>query len=140
MLSLEPLLRARLATASGLLGVYGLADFDLAKSRPTPCAYVLYDGARVLSVTDDKQRARIAPRWMVVLAVKEVSGAADGQAARAAAQPLVAAILGRLMGWRPDPAHMELKLAECPRPDFQGGLLWLPLVFETEQVIKGDDQ
>ncbi|MEW6514294.1 MAG: hypothetical protein AB1443_09855 [Pseudomonadota bacterium] len=59
----------------------------------------------------------------------------DGQAARAAAQPLVTAILDRLMGWRPSTAHMELRLVECPRPDFQGGLLWLPLVFETNQAV-----
>ncbi|MBS3936499.1 MAG: hypothetical protein KGZ43_10025 [Sulfuritalea sp.] len=140
MLSLEPLLRARLAEIAGLKGVHGLADLGAEKVRPAPCAYVVYDGARVLATSVDRVEARLAVRWLVVLAVKEVSGAADGQAARTAAQPLVAAILGLLMGWRPDPAHMELKLVECPRPDFQGGLLWLPLVFETEQILKGDDQ
>lgn len=135
MLSLEPLLRARLAQITGLKGVYGLADLGAEKARPAPCAYVVYDGARVTSSKSDYTEAKLAVRWLVVLAVKDVAGAADGQAARAAAQPLVTAILDLLMGWRPDQAHMELKLVECPRPDFQGGLLWLPLVFETNQAV-----
>ena len=138
MLSLEPLLRARLATEPALLGVYGLAELGAIKSRPAPCAYVVYDGARVVETPEPYDKARLAVRWLVVLAIKDVAGAADGQAARAAAQPIAAAVMQLLMGWRPDQAHQPLKLVECPRPDFQGGLLWLPLVFETVQIVKGD--
>lgn len=77
-------------------------------------------------------------RWLVVLAVKNVAQAADGKAAREAAQPLVAAVLKKLMGWRPDQAHMPLRFIDAPRPDYQSGLLWLPLVFETPQIFKGE--
>lgn len=138
MLSLEPLLRARLATLPGLKGVHGLAELGAEKARATPCVYVVFDGARVLETNAPYDKARLAARWLVVLAIKNVAAAADGQAAREQAQPLVAATLKLLMGWRPDQAHQELRLVECPRPDFQGGLLWLPLVFETVQILKGD--
>lgn len=138
MLSLEPLLRARLAAIPGLAGVYGLAELGAEKSRPAPCAYVVFDGAQVVETNPPYDKARLAARWLVVLAVKNVAAAADGRAARADAQPLVAAVLKSLMGWRPDRAHQELKLVECARPEFQGGLLLLPLVFETSQIVKGD--
>lgn len=49
MLSLEPLLRARLAEVDGLSGVYGLSDLGAEKPKPAPCAYVAYDGGRVES-------------------------------------------------------------------------------------------
>jgi len=138
MLSLEPLLRARLAEIAGLKGVYGLAELSAEKSRPAPCAYVVFDGGRVVDMPDMGSRAKVMARWLVVLAIKNVSQAADGKAAREDAQPLVAEVLHKLMGWRPDQAHMPLRLVEMPRPDYQSGLLWLPLVFETPQIFKGE--
>lgn len=138
MLSLEPLLRTRLAEIPGLKAVYGLPELSAEKSRPTPCVYVAYDGARVTDAPDAGDRAKVMARWLVVLAVKNVAQAADGQAVREDAQPLATAILKKLMGWRPDQAHMPLRLVDLPRPDYQAGLLWLPLVFETPQIFKGE--
>jgi hypothetical protein len=138
MLSLEPLLRERLERSGLFKGVWGLADLNAEKTKPTPCVYVIYDGARVIESPAPYDKARVAVRWLVVLAVKDVARAADGNAARAAAQPLLAAIFNLLLGWRPDRAHMELRLTDCPRPEYQSGLLWLPAVFETVQILKGD--
>ena len=138
MLSLEPLLRARLAEIAGFKGVYGLSDLGAEKPKPAPCVYVAFDGGRVVDMPDMGSRAKVLARWLVVLAIKNVAKAADGQAAREDAQPLVADVLQKLMGWRPDQAHMPLRLVEMPRPDYQSGLLWLPLVFETPQIFKGE--
>jgi hypothetical protein len=138
MLSLEPLLRTRLADIVGLKGVYGLSDLGAEKPKPAPCAYVVFDGGRVAELTDSGDKARVFTRWLVVLAIKNVAQAADGQAARGDAQPLVTAVFKKLMGWRPDQAHMPLRLVEMPRPDYQSGLLWLPLVFETQQIFSGE--
>ena len=136
MLALEPLLHARLAGIPGLRGVYGLADLTAEKTKPTPCVYVVYDGGRVLEQNANGAEARVAARWLVVLAVKNVRGA-DGAAAREDAQPLADAVLTALMGWRPDVGHTALHLVDLLRPDFDGGLLWLPMAFQTTQIMKG---
>lgn len=138
MLSLEPLLRARLETVAGLRGVHGLADLNAEKTKPTPCAYVVYDGGDVKEDNGDGTEAKIATRWLVVLAVKNVAKAADGAAAREDALVLATAVRIALMGWRPGQAHQPLRLAKLPRPDYAGGLLWLPMVFQTTQILKGN--
>ncbi len=138
MLSLEPLLRARLETIDGLRGVHGLADLTAEKTKPTPCVYVVYDGGAVLEDKNDGSEARIATDWMVVLAVKNLTKAADGAAAREDAQALATAVRIALMGWRPDQAHQPLRLIKLPSPEFTSGLLWLPLVFQTKQILKGN--
>lgn len=135
MLSLEPLLRARLESLGLFKGVWGLADLRAEKGRPTPCAYVVYDGARVLALADGGAEARVAGRWVVVLAAKNVARAGDGAAAREDAQALADATLAALMGWRADQKHQPLRLAELPPPEFAAGTVFLPLVLTCEQVL-----
>lgn len=138
MLTLEPLLRARLAEITGLKGVHGLADLNAEKTKPTPCVYVIYDGAAVAELNAPATEARLVVRWLIVLAVKNVAKAADGAAVREDAQALAGAVLTSLMGWRPDAAHQALRLVDLPSPDYSGGMLLLPLVFETLQFVKKD--
>lgn len=136
MLALEPLLHARLAAVPGLKGVHGLSDLAAEKTKPTPCVYVVYDGGQVLEQNAGGVEARVALRWLVVLAVKNVRSA-DGAAAREDAQPLASAVLAALMGWRPDASHTALHLVDLPHPEFSDGLLWLPMAFQTTQIMKG---
>lgn len=138
MLSFEPLLRARLETVHGLLGVWGLADMSAERTRPTPCAYVIYDGGRVLESQTGGAECRVATRWSVVLAVKNLSDALDGAPAREDAQALCNAVLQALLGWRADKNYQALHLADLPRAEYAAGILWLPLVFQTIQILKGD--
>lgn len=141
MLNLEPLLRARLDALGLYKGVWGLGDFSAEKIKPTPCAYVIYDGARVLSQQAGGAEARVAAHWLVVIAAKNVSRAGDGAAAREDAQALAEATLAALLGWRPDRTHQPLHLVELPRPEYQAGTIFLPLVFSSESVLvaPGDD-
>jgi len=136
LLSLEPLLRARLEGLGLFKGVWGLADLGAEKSRPTPCAYVVFDGARVDKTNDGGAEARIIARWLVAIAVKNAARATDGAPAREDARALADAVLAALMGWRPDTAHQSLLLADLPRPEFAAGQIYLPLVFTTTQIIK----
>lgn len=137
MLELEPQIIARLAGLPGLRGVHALAALTDEKTKPTPCAYVAYDGASVAENNSDGSAARLTVRWLVVLAVKNVAHA-SGAAARDDAAPLVSALLGRLMGWQPASASRPLKLVDLPQPDYRNGTLLLPLVFETLQFVKKD--
>lgn len=136
MLSLEPLLRERLESLGLFKGIWGLADLGGEKARPTPCAYVVFDGARVDQTNYGGAEAKIVARWLVAIAVKNVARAADGAPAREDARALADATLDALMGWRPDAAHQPLILAELPRPEFAAGQIYLPLVFTTTQIIK----
>lgn len=149
MFSFEASIRARLDAAradpshplAALRGVYGLAELEAEKARPTPCAYVAYDGARMLETGSDARLARVMVRWLVVLAVKNVTRAggtgASAEAARGDAQPLVDGVIATLMGWQPQGAQHAVRLIELPAPQFIAGTLFVPLVFEAARVISG---
>lgn len=138
MLSLEPLLTARLEALTGFKGVEGLPELVPAEmvSKPSPRLYVIFDGYRVLESDDRGQAARIETRWLVVVSVKHASKTADGAPARAKAAPLVLTVLGHLLGWQAGIGFGPLKLANGPRSDFAAGILLYPLAFTTVQVVK----
>lgn len=140
MLSLEPLLTARLEELSGFKGVHGLPELVAAEmaNRPSPCLYVIFDGYRPNESTMRGKAADVETRWLVVLSIKHGGNTADGSPARGAAAPLVKAVLGHLLGWTPSAGFGPLTLAPGPRPDFATGLLLFPLAFTTRQVVKAD--
>lgn len=135
MLSLEPLLRSRLADIPGIRGVYGLTDPGSEKVRPAPCCYVAYDDYSVLETGPDGTAARVSVRWVVIVAAKNVARAGDGQPAREDANAIVNAVLQRLMGWQASPAHSPLMLAPAAGAEYSGGTQFVPLGFEVEQVL-----
>jgi hypothetical protein len=140
MLSLEPLLVARLEALTGFKGVHGLPELMSAETanRPSPCLYVIFDGYRPLDSTGRGKAAQVETRWLVVISVKHGAKTADGAPARSVAAPLVQAVLGHLLGWQPSAAYGPLTLAAGPRSDFATGLLLFPLAFTTTQVVKAD--
>jgi len=141
VLGLEPLLRARLADVSGLVGVHGapeLADHG-GGGQEMPCAFVVWAGYRVREAAGSGKVARVDSRWHVVLVVKNTDGQSDGQAARADADVLLRALLSRLLGWLPGAGYSPLVLADdAPRPTFRGGLLRFPIAVTSTVVVKGD--
>ena len=140
MLSLEPLITARLETLTGFKGVHGLPELMSAETanRPSPCLYVIFDGYRPLESTTRGKAAQVETRWLVVISVKHGGKSADGSPARSVAAPLVQDVLGHLLGWQPATGFGPLTLAPGPRPDFATGLLLFPLAFTTTQVVKAD--
>ncbi len=139
MLSLEPLLNERLRQIDGLVGVYGLPELALAESagKRSPCAYVVFDGYRVLESASNKQSARVEVRYLVVVSVKHAAQAADGAPARSAAAPWVNAVLGQLLGWRAGRDYTPLALEAAPRGEFIAGTLLFPLSFSCAHVVRG---
>lgn len=140
LLGLEPLLRGRLGELPELLAVHGLPDLDdVARAgKRTPCVFCVYQGYDVLESTAHGKAARVRTRWAVILAVKNASQAADGAPVRAAANPLLSRILTLLLGWKPSAEFSWLELVSGPPPVVQPGLILLPLLFTTVQVVKGD--
>jgi hypothetical protein len=142
MLDLEPLIRQRLTdTVPALAGVHGAVSLgvDDVGGKRLPAAFVVSDGHKVLEVTAHGKVARIASRWLVVVAVRNVQQAVQGEAARADAADLVQACLQSLMGWQPRPGVQTLQPVTPPAPVYQDGLLLYPLAFEVGEVIKGDE-
>jgi hypothetical protein len=140
MLELEPLIRQRLIDAvPALAGVHSAVSLGVegVGGKKLPAAFVVSDGHKVLEVTAHGKTARIASRWLVVVAVRNVQQAANGEAARADAADLVKACLKALMGWQPAPGYQSLQPVTPPAPEYDFGLLLYPLSFEVGEVIQG---
>jgi hypothetical protein len=142
MLELEPLIRQRLTdTVPALAGVHGAVSLGVedVSGKKLPAAFVVSDGHKVLEVTAQGKTARLASRWLVVVAVRNVQQAAQGEAARADAADLVRSCLKSLMGWQPAPGYQSLQPVTPPAPVYDSGLLLYPLAFEIGEVIQGTE-
>lgn len=137
MLAAEPLIRARLAALPGIAGVHGLADLDLqgVAGKRLPAVFVACDGYRVV---DDKSpgAVKIATRYLVVVAVRQVADVVGGTDARAAVSDLAAAVMAHLYRWQPAPSYQPMLPAAPARPEYSAGVLLMPLAFETTQLIE----
>lgn len=139
MLDLEPLIRARLeAAVPSLAGVHAVVSLGVedAAGKKLPAAFVASDGHRVLEVTAHGRAARIASRWLVIVAVRNVQSVRDGAPARADAARLVQDCMAALMGWQPRAGVQTLQPVTPPQPLYQDGLLLYPLAFECGQVVE----
>jgi hypothetical protein len=140
MLDLEPLIRQRLIdTVPALAGVHGAVSLGVEDvgGKKLPAAFVVSDGHKVLEVTGFGKTARIASRWLVVVVVRNVQHAAQGDAARAEAADLVLACLQSLMGWQPRVGVQTMQPVTPPAPVYEDGMLLYPLAFEVGEVIQG---
>lgn len=138
MLAAELLIRARLESVPGVAGgVHGMAELDMQSvaGKRLPALFVACDGYRVV---DDKSpgAVRVAVRWLVVAAVRQVADVVGGTDARAAASDIAAAVFARLYRWQPSADYQPMMPAAAPRPDYAAGVLLLPLAFETSQIIE----
>lgn len=138
MLSLEPFIAQRLRdSVPELMGVHGVVRMmpEDTTGKQLPAAFVASEGHRVVEVTGQGSTARIASRWMVVVAVRNVAGVRDGHAARLQAAPLVLACLRALMGWQLRPDVQALHPVTSPAPLYKDGLLLYPLSFECAAAV-----
>lgn len=138
MLAAEAHIRARLAAIPGIAGgVHGMGELSLdgVAGKRLPALFLACDGYRVL---DDKSpgAVRIATRWLVVVAVRQVADVTGGTDARAAAADIAAAVMAHLYRWQPSPRYQPMMPAEAPRPEYSAGTLLLPLAFETSEIIE----
>lgn len=138
MFSIESAIRERLAALPGSRGVFGIPDGEADLSgRPLPSVFVMFHGYTVLETIACGKEARVASRWLVLVVAKSAANIRDGQPARSLAAPVVDAVLGALMGWRPAPEYTPLELVDAPASQYREGLMTLPLAFVTEHVVAG---
>lgn len=141
MLAVESLIRQRLASIPDVPGgVASMADLstDAVAGRRSPALFVGSLGHRI----DDAKSpgaVRIASRWLVVAAVRNVSDVKGGAAARAEASDLIERVISLLYRWQPAPAFSPLMPVDAPRPEYAAGLLLYPLAWECQHLIERSD-
>lgn len=98
------------------------------KASPSPAAYVVYDGEKVVSTSHDGRREIVEQRWLIVLVVRHA--AQDGGAAlRESAGELLAALLAALSGFTPPPCTQAIERTSAPKPFYPPGAGWYPLAY-----------
>lgn len=139
-LALEPhlvsLVKNAVAGISPVVHVLTAADLaDVKESaQRTPAVHLIYGGYQV--VEDQKTAWRLAHTWYAVVVVKHVGAQRTGAAARAAAGPLLALVLGALAGASLPGATRPLEWITPPRPEFRAGVQYLPSAFTAETIFR----
>lgn len=138
MLSAEPLIRDRLKSVPGVLAVHGMVDPRTVVNMPTkfPALFVVHDGFEIDQIMGQTQAAKVSPRWLVIVAVKNVADIRDGHPARDDSTDIATHVIATLMGWQPSPAYQPLQPINPPlKPIYNDGLLLYPLAFKAPQII-----
>lgn len=132
----------RLKDALGLDNVFGQADFEQFKKRPSPdeSVAVIYRDFKVQEADDETFELLLFQRWLIVPMVRNVRDMTTGSAARDAAGEYLLRIIKTLNGWRPTAEHGPLRLTAPGAPRvYQGGVAYAPAQFETLVRIESDN-
>ena len=139
-LALEPHLLALLRQAvQGMSpAVHVLTSADLAdvkeSAQKTPAVHLIYGGYRI---AEDLGTAwRLAHKWYAVVVVRNVALARSGQAARQDAGPMVAQVVGALVGANVPGATRALTLVSPPPATYRVGHQYIPSAFEAETIFR----
>ena len=79
---------------------------------------------------------RLAHKWFVVVVVRNVAGARSGKAARQDAGPMVARVVGALVGAGVPGATQPLTLVTPPPATYRAGHQYIPSAFEVETIFR----
>ena len=118
--------------------VHVLTSADLAdvkeSAQRTPAVHLIYGGYRI---AEDLGTAwRLAHKWYAVVVVRNVAGARSGHAARQDAGPMVAQVVGALVGAQVPGATRALTLVSPPPARYAGGFQYLPSAFLAKTVFR----
>lgn len=132
LLSVEPLIVARLSASVTVPGVKILAVPDLAgvqaASQPVPAVHVVFGGFE--SVSAAQGIADVVERWLTVVVVRNVRAAAAGADARADAGSLLDAVFAALAGWQPA-GYPPLLPVTPPQAGYDAGFGYFPLAWQV---------
>ena len=143
-LALEPHLLALInESVKGMSpAVHVLTSADLAdvkeSAQRTPAVHLIYGGYRI---AEDLGTAwRLVHKWYAVAVVRNVAAARSGQAARQDAGPLVARVVGALVGVSVPGATRALTLVNPPAASYRAGHQYIPSAFEAETIFRKPQQ
>ena len=145
-LSAEPAIITRLKDvqlAIGFKSVLGVADLASIEeaTQQDPAAHVIYNGDILpggAGSSAGNSSAQVAvQRWLVVIAVRNVRNVKSGSGARAEAGTLISKVIAALNGWAPTASHRPMRRVQAPRPGYNKGFAYFPLMFETQLFTGG---
>lgn len=118
--------------------VHVLTSADLADvkegAQKTPAVHLIYGGYRV---AEDLGTAwRLVHKWYAVAVVRNVATQRSGQAARQTAGPLVATVVGALVGTSVPGASRPLTLVSPPPASYRAGHQYIPSAVEAETIFR----
>lgn len=89
---------------------------------------------------NEQRRGQVAvtETVFVVTVIRQAASQLTGTDARLEAGPILVSIVNALLGWIPDEGCEYLRLKNAPSPEFDAGLGFYPLAFETRYVISGE--
>lgn len=122
--------------------VHVLTSADLADvkegAQKTPAVHLIYGGYRI---AEDLGTAwSLSHKWYVVVVVRNVATQRSGQAARQSAGPLVAQVVGALIGASVPGATRPLTLVSPPPASYRAGHQYIPSAFEAETIFRKPQQ
>ncbi len=124
---------AGMSPAVHVLTASELADVKQS-AQAVPAVHVIYGGYRV---AEDLATAwRLEHTWFAVVAVRNVANTKSGQAARAAAGPLVALVMAALAGASVPGATKALTLVTPPPAGYIAGYQYVPSAFIAETIFR----
>lgn len=110
-------------------------------TQQTPAAHVIYDGDTLPggsgSNAGNNSAQVVVQRWLVVIAVRNVRDVKGGSGARAEAGTLISKVIAALSGWSPTNSHRPMRRVQGPRPGYNKGFAYFPLMFETQLFTGG---
>lgn len=134
--AIEPLLKERIRAAlAAFPALKVLSAQDLAgieeRLQHTPAVHVIADRLRPIDKTG---RIAWVERWLTVVVVKNATQGKGGEASRADASPILAALVEALTGWQPSPADLRVKPlvpVPAPAPGFTAVHGYYPLAWDV---------
>lgn len=133
---LEQLLKSAVAGASPAVHVLTAADLGDVKesAQKSPAVHLIYGGYRIAE--DVGTAWRLVHKWFAVVVVRSAATQRTGKAARQAAGPMVAQVVGALIGANPPGATRPVTLVSPPAASYSGGYQYIPSAFEVETIFR----
>jgi hypothetical protein len=135
---LEQQIRDRLAAkVDGIAAVHGAPAgvSPDALRHPGPCLYLIFVDADPQGENDHPSKSIIRVDWQVLISVRNLTDASDGQAAREDAQAIGQSVFAAMHGWRPAGFQRPFRFAGASARLFDSGRHLVALDFSITYPI-----
>lgn len=135
---LEQQIRDRLAEkVEGINAVHGApAGVSVEQLRhPGPCLYLIFESAEPQGENTHPSKSIIRVEWQVIISVRNLTEASDGQAARENAQTIGQSVFAAMHGWRPSGYQRAFQFQGASAQLFDSGRHLVALDFSITYPI-----
>jgi hypothetical protein len=102
-----------------------------------PAVHVIYGGHSVGEQIAGGRVQSVVQNWLIVCTARNAIAQGDPSPATIDAGRIAEVVLGALLGFDPLGNGAQLRLAEAPGPEYDGGYCYLPLNFRLRSTFKG---